>query len=151
MISFLDYLKTTIKGNVLVSALGTNHMFSVLNVSANFDTVFSQGLHFYNSDDFIAYWCGGKNFIIATSFVSLSPDEVYYSGELYVWINLMPSDTTIVNGFFTGCTPLEAILESTLDCLYEIECLQLLLYYFPKLNQVRIVCLCISQISLFFR
>ncbi|CAF4024878.1 unnamed protein product [Adineta steineri] len=35
-----------------------------------------------------------------------------------------------------GCTPLEALLESTLDCLYQTECLQLLVDYFPIRQQM---------------
>lgn len=42
----------------------------------------------------------------------------------------------MVNGFFTGCTSLESLLPSTLDCLYDIKCLEILLEYFPTLNQV---------------
>ncbi|CAF0815388.1 unnamed protein product [Adineta steineri] len=45
----------------------------------------------------------------------------------------MPN-STIVSGFFAAYTPLEALLQSTLDCLYEIKCLQLLSGYFPALN-----------------
>jgi hypothetical protein len=40
---------------------------------------------------------------------------------------------------FAACTPLEALLESTLDCLYDIQCLQLLTDYFPDLEPVCIV------------
>ena len=45
------------------------------------------------------------------------------------------SNLGIVKGFFAACTPLEALLKSTLDCLYEINCLQLLTEYFPSMNQ----------------
>ncbi|UJR18319.1 hypothetical protein I4U23_005221 [Adineta vaga] len=47
----------------------------------------------------------------------------------------MPN-SNIVNGFFTGCTPIEALLQSTLNCLYETKCLQLLLDYFLILQQI---------------
>ena len=42
----------------------------------------------------------------------------------------------MVDGFFAGCTPLEPLLPSTLDCLYDSQCLLLLRDYFPSLNQV---------------
>jgi hypothetical protein len=41
-----------------------------------------------------------------------------------------------VDGFFGECTPVEAILSSTLDCLYDLSCLQLLFDHFPSLHQV---------------
>ncbi|UJR12721.1 hypothetical protein I4U23_016895 [Adineta vaga] len=40
---------------------------------------------------------------------------------------------TLVTGL--GCTPLESLLASTLDCFYSFECIELLLNYFPNLNQ----------------
>jgi hypothetical protein len=49
---------------------------------------------------------------------------------------LIPNISAIVDGFFGGCTPLDALLSSTLDCLYNINCLKLLVDYFPALNQV---------------
>ena len=42
----------------------------------------------------------------------------------------------MVSGFYTSCTPLEGLLVSTLDCLYNVTCLQLLTSYFPGINQV---------------
>ena len=44
--------------------------------------------------------------------------------------------SAMVDGFFAGCTTLEALLPSTLNCLYDIQCLLLLPDYFPNLNQV---------------
>ncbi|CAF1056494.1 unnamed protein product [Adineta steineri] len=44
-----------------------------------------------------------------------------------------------VDGFFAACIPLEALLASTLDCLYYVKCLENLPSYFPALNQVRMI------------
>ena len=41
-----------------------------------------------------------------------------------------------VDGFFSECTPTEAILSSTLDCLYDLSCLQLMFDHFPSLDRV---------------
>ncbi|CAF1633955.1 unnamed protein product [Adineta ricciae] len=46
------------------------------------------------------------------------------------------NNSIIVKGFYIGCYPVEAILQSTLDCLYDIDCLQLLTNYFPKLQHI---------------
>ena len=40
-------------------------------------------------------------------------------------------------GFAVSCTPLEAILQAKLICLYYLECLRVLLPYFPNLRQVK--------------
>ncbi|CAF4013013.1 unnamed protein product [Adineta steineri] len=42
------------------------------------------------------------------------------------------------SGFYAACTPLEAILLSKLDCLYRMECLQVLNKYFPKITKFNI-------------
>ena len=55
-----------------------------------------------------------------------------------VWIKPV-ENATLVNGFFTGCSPFEALLKSTLDCLYEIDCLILLNKHFPSLQKVNYI------------
>ncbi|CAF4220004.1 unnamed protein product, partial [Adineta steineri] len=40
------------------------------------------------------------------------------------------------SGFYAACTPLEALLHCTLDCLYQMECLQVLKKYFPKISEL---------------
>ncbi|CAF1423892.1 unnamed protein product [Adineta steineri] len=42
------------------------------------------------------------------------------------------------SGFYAACTPLEALLHCTLDCLYQMECLQVLKKYFPKISESNI-------------
>lgn len=136
--SFLDYLKTTILGNIFVSALGTNYVFKMESIVPDTYNIFQNALLVFDIDTRDWLVCGGVNFIMATGFSSLSRDQAYFVFyDNLLCISDIPINTTLVKGFVTGCTPLEAILESTLDCLYEIECLQLLLNYFPKLNQVR--------------
>lgn len=51
-------------------------------------------------------------------------------------LNLEIKPFAMVRGFFAACTPLEALLPSTLDCLHEVKCLMLLHEYFPALNKV---------------
>lgn len=132
MTSFISYLKTTIQGNILASALGTNWINLI---KSNMEGVyyFESGLVVYVPDLSEFRWCGSKNFITpATVNSSIDLMNSFYR-QFIVGVY-----GTIISGFFSGCTPLESILESTLDCLYQIECLQLLLNNFPKLNQVRI-------------
>lgn len=58
-----------------------------------------------------------------------------------------------VNGFYSSCTPLDAVLMANFTCLYNETCLDLLLQYFPNLTQVILICFCqifvISFITLF--
>ncbi|CAF1263473.1 unnamed protein product [Adineta ricciae] len=43
--------------------------------------------------------------------------------------------SNVIDGFFSGCTVLDGLLVSTLDCLYNPQCLEQLTSYFPDLNQ----------------
>ncbi|CAF1500936.1 unnamed protein product [Adineta steineri] len=58
----------------------------------------------------------------------------YVSNPGYLFSVLTASANA--SGFFGGCYPLNALLESTLDCLYDDSCLEVLPDYFPALNQV---------------
>ena len=77
--------------------------------------------------------CGKANPISAAGFFS-----TYTKKHITVHVrwDIPAANSEVVNGFFGGCTPLEALLPSTFNCLYEIECLQLLTKYFPALQQV---------------
>ncbi|CAF1134851.1 unnamed protein product [Adineta ricciae] len=125
--SFLKYWRTTIQRNFLISALGTNwQILARYSESKPVLTGFSKVYYLLNSS---AVVCGIDNPIIQT----FLPSPLNYSKYLgQQWIRL--SDHTSVNGFFTGCTPFEALLQSTMDCLYDLECILWLLNYFPNLN-----------------
>ncbi len=51
----------------------------------------------------------------------------------------IPNASGIVNGFFGACNPLDGLIPSTLDCLYNNICLQSLANYFVNLNQVSVI------------
>jgi hypothetical protein len=77
--------------------------------------------------------CGNANPTSPAGFFSTS--AALDISDHVIW-DIPTANSEVVNGFFGGCTPLEALLPSTLDCLYDIECLQLLIKYFPALSQV---------------
>jgi len=137
IISFLNYLRTTVLANYLVSALNTNLLIDISGgpnqytalgwqVTYTYDTVDRPGTTVYMT-------CSNQNPILPVSFYSLPQDNLDFV-HAYGFMPL--PNATIVSGFFGGCTPLESLLQSTLDCLYDINCLQLLLNYFPSLEQV---------------
>ncbi|CAF1410645.1 unnamed protein product [Adineta steineri] len=130
IVMFLSYLRTTIRGNYLVSALNTNLIAEIPTDWNRIDiTGFSVGYRCTSGD----VSCNRDN---PTSAATLNPLlNDYMTRERIQTFESMPN-STIVNGFFAACTPLEALLQSTLDCLYEIECLHLLSDYFPVLNHM---------------
>ncbi|CAF1350011.1 unnamed protein product, partial [Adineta ricciae] len=131
MVSFLNYLRTTIQSDYLVTGLGTNWLIQL--IKYNQWTSLTAGTAvklFLNPVSFLT--CSSRNLIIAATLSPLSNISISFSQRTR--LQALPN-STIVKGFFTGCTPLEAFLQSTLECLYENECLQIWLKYFPELNQ----------------
>ncbi|UJR17463.1 hypothetical protein I4U23_004358 [Adineta vaga] len=136
IISFLNYIRVYVRGNYMVSALNTNLILGSY-YDINQYTIHQLETQ-YTEDTTIfvttpeTLKCGIQNPITPASFLSRS-------GVLGIFIfagwSKPITNSTYVKGFFTGCTPLEALLPSTLDCLYDIACIQLLINYFPSLTQ----------------
>ncbi|CAF1303717.1 unnamed protein product [Adineta steineri] len=59
-----------------------------------------------------------------------------YNFDYFYAINGPFGSYITVNGFTGGLLPMESLLISTLDCLYDVECLQLFVKSFPALNKV---------------
>ncbi|UJR18487.1 hypothetical protein I4U23_005393 [Adineta vaga] len=76
--------------------------------------------------------CSNTNATSEVGFLSISENSLY---EIRQTWSKPRSNESLVSGFFTGCTPLEAVLRSTLDCLYKIQCLELLKNKFPGINE----------------
>ncbi|CAF1383357.1 unnamed protein product [Adineta ricciae] len=132
MITFLNYIRNTSDKHYFVSALNTNFIIEVMG-NTNDRALFIGHEIEYPTNDTSGPTCNHNILIIDATLNPLPYQSIYYSRRYQMFP--MPN-SSIVNGFFTGCTPLEALLKSTLDCLYEIECLQVLLEYFPKLTEI---------------
>jgi hypothetical protein len=160
MNSFLNYLRITTRANYLVSSLNTNFLVQAL---TNNDYIYIVGgMVVYGSwsetgEDISSYTsCSTGNPTSSTSLLSDSNPDTEYVTKRLRWEE-PPPNFLLVNGFFAACTPLEALLQSTLDCLYNINCLQLLSDDFSHLNQVGMMPLyfiflsrlrCLDQIQL---
>ncbi|CAF4140026.1 unnamed protein product, partial [Adineta steineri] len=132
IIMFLNYLRTTVRENYLVSALNTN-LITGISSNSKYTLRVAAFPVYYKSASGDIVLCNQGN---PTSAATLNP---LLNGSVILErireFESMPN-STIVSGFFAACTPLKALLQSTLDCLYEIECLQLLSDYFPPLNHM---------------
>lgn len=140
MISFIDYLRIVTQANYFISALNTNALITITNRSSEYHLdghIVTYSIKFFlDTVDELSFSCRSTNPISPASFVSFFEDKIIYSH--FEW--LKPTiNSTLVNGFFTACTPLEALLKSTLDCLYDIKCLHLLTQYFPNIQKVYLI------------
>ena len=149
IISFLNYLRATIRANFLVSALNTNCLISVRDQIDDRTLYSGQILYIKITIDSSSkkeyIGCSNTNQVTAVGFLNISNNPDYTNH--WSWSKPGP-DNPLVSGFFTGCTPLEAILQSSLDCLYIIECLQLLMDKFPAINKQ--VCITLFYLSYIF-
>ena len=134
--SFLNYLRITTQANYLVSALNTNFL---VGATTGIDIELVGAMVTYGQWSTIglnlsSYMpCATDNPKSSVGFLQMAvPVNL---GAHYQWEEPQ-SDSPIVNGFYAGCTPFEALLSSTLDCLYDIVCLRLLNEQFPGLQQV---------------
>ncbi|CAF4050231.1 unnamed protein product [Adineta steineri] len=133
----LQLVRIMYRSNTLVSAFGTN---AVVQIGSEAVLIASTSYADPNNDDiFVPYNLSCIETTIRTPAVFYAQpldtnvvDHTYY--PVYSYVNSIISAS--VDGFFGGCFPLDSILESTLDCLYNFQCLEILFDYFPALNQV---------------
>ncbi|CAF0935223.1 unnamed protein product [Adineta steineri] len=140
ILTILNYLRTTTRANYLLSALNTN---AVITTYIDRGKYVSHGLAtaYYPSslDDTSAkaekLLCNTQNPIGAVGFFEVSSQTLIDYHEK--WHAYMENNVPLVNGFFGSCTPLEGLLSSTLACLYDSKCIDLLIDYFPAINQIQ--------------
>ena len=125
IISLISYFRIITQANNFISGLNTNVQTFGSSYSGEVAILFYFRRYYLNVQ---------LNEYVSCDIAQSTSLAAIYSTVISTWTN--PSqNSTIINGFYVGCTPFEALLESTLDCLYEIECLHLLNNYFPSLNE----------------
>lgn len=137
--SFLNYLRLTTRSNYFVSVLATNWQIGVFLDGDAYKVIAERpvySIHGYTSDNKRESQICGTNDPTSPAEFSLMSRPQTFTDRLF-W-TLSTQGVLLVKGFLTGCIPFEALLRSSLDCLYDTSCLQLLKYYFPALSQVRV-------------
>ena len=136
LISFIKFLKLIHRSSYLVSALGTN---ALINRGLN-KTYFSVQAYPFAAYSGKMESCGESNLVVPAFFMSAASDHYEENDKFqfdnYVYEHLDSNNSATVQGFFGGCFPLDALLASTLQCLYDVQCLHILPDYFPRFKQV---------------
>ncbi|CAF1442578.1 unnamed protein product [Adineta ricciae] len=141
----LEYLQIITQSNRMITALNTN-----IHVQIDYDdsdeSVYSlePQTTYYFDDNVITIaslfnsGCSIKNSIAPADFYPIMSDYQRVRNHI-IWPKnppyWEPVATSIVDGFFGGCNPLDALLASTFNCLYNVSCLKNFIDYFPGLNQ----------------
>ncbi|CAF4341514.1 unnamed protein product [Rotaria sp. Silwood2] len=107
----LDSIRSIAQGNGIVSSTMSNWYFFALNRNIEYDSIWSQSRFYGKYND-----CSCATNAMCTSQATING--------------------SIVPGFRVGCYALEALLQSTLECLYNITCINVLknMYYFSNIT-----------------
>ncbi|CAF1329692.1 unnamed protein product [Adineta steineri] len=139
--SLLQHVQMMYRSNTLVSAFGTNAVVQIGSGSVSI----SSTNYVYLYDDYInvlySLSCTEKIMVTPAVFYA-QPLDTDVVDHVYWPISIGATGYSLlsasVDGFFGGCFPLDAVLASTLDCLYNVQCLEILFNYFPALNQSKV-------------
>lgn len=109
-VRMLDYVRQISQGNSILSYILSNWYFTSSNQSKHQETVTSIPRTYGNCSCAINSSCTAPAFF----------------------------DSWPVPGFRVGCYPLEALLQSTLECIYDIECIEILhtLYGYVRIMDI---------------
>ncbi|CAF1528502.1 unnamed protein product, partial [Adineta ricciae] len=141
----VSLLQITTQSNFVVSALNTNAYISVSKINGQVSRIVPSSTRAFNENSSrtannIGQTCDLVRSTVPAGFYSLPQYESAIKHSTWP-INppsFSPSTNATVDGFFAGCTPLDGLLVSTLECLYSVSCLKNFPSYFPNLNQTNI-------------
>jgi len=136
LISLLNYLRATNRANFLVSALNTNVLIRASLAENRYillRTEISIGNSILDPSSPQSMGCSTRSPTAAVSFIRTTLTDLF---SLHMNSYEPSPFNEVISGFFAGCTPLDGLLESTLDCLGSVECVESLMYTFPAITQV---------------
>ncbi|CAF1046530.1 unnamed protein product [Adineta ricciae] len=132
--SFLKFLQVIYRSNTFASALETNAHVIVSDGAYVYTTEYPLAVNnIYNTD------CARANLVGPAYFIAEA--NQYYEEHEKDWTGsydygaLDSNTAATMEGFFGGCFALDAALASTLQCLYDVQCLNILRDYFSGFNE----------------
>ncbi|CAF1332836.1 unnamed protein product [Adineta ricciae] len=148
---YFDFLQIFTRSNSFITALNTNTYFAdwrTMNDATIIDRLYILYVKYIDLDapsssDIVSTCDLINGIVVPSGFLSFAAENGLYDIIYRQYWPTYPPDfepdiSALVDGFFSGCTPLDGILESTFDCLYNLTCLQVLADYFPGLYRVYI-------------
>ncbi|CAF1309564.1 unnamed protein product, partial [Adineta ricciae] len=133
LMSYVNYINTTSQSNNFISALNTNiKIKTIFDVTERYIAEKYASTYVQSIQSRAELSCDSENVFMGAVFYStqspLNPTASLLS------VNDPPSYESII-GFSAACTPFESFLRSTLDCLHDKECIELLITYIPSITQ----------------
>ena len=138
----VDFLRIATRSNSLISALNTN-VYATRDERSRLDQdLTTESTYFFNKTATNTAGrlssCQTKSSTTPAGIYPQSQDDRVNSYGHWPEFtgSFEPIASAMIDGFFGACTPFDAVLASTLDCLYNANCIQSLAAHFPKLNHV---------------
>ncbi len=119
-------IREIIQANALFSGLGTNYHVGIANSNSYVSTVANT----YNG-------CS-----CASSSTCVTQSSIYQYPSLTILFN--------IPGFYTGCYAIESLLQSTLECFYDQQCLDKLQSYISSSSSMTVTALNSSLPSMYY-
>ncbi|CAF1210287.1 unnamed protein product [Adineta ricciae] len=144
--SILNFLQVLYQSNTLVSALNTNALVTFYDSRAlgTFPKMYIDPTYYlhltpnYTNLEYALSCAYGNSTAPAGIFTMPNPQyKENHQNWAHAPVSLAPYAFNMIDGFFGGCTPLDALLASTLDCLYKVNCLKNMTGYFPRLDDTK--------------
>ena len=138
----LNFSEITTRSNSLISALNSNVTITVFQVgngsiSLSLQPIYYMDIGFSYRPELFKPPCYLEVSTTAAGFYQVSGyDDANGNFNWPVEYPLFRAKPSMVDGFFGACNPFSALLTSTLECLYNITCLDPFVNYFPRLQQV---------------
>ncbi|CAF1550521.1 unnamed protein product [Adineta steineri] len=130
------------QSDAMVSGLNTNVLFRVVHFSSISEkqriSTKCTGDHELHNPKLVRI-CDHIGSVTPAGFYAEPFDKIaLYHDQWPMNSSFRPIAVSTVDGFFGGCTALNATLASTFDCLYNIKCLENFTDYFPNLTKMRL-------------
>jgi len=138
----LQLVRTTTQANVLQTAIPMSTlMFRRSDISV--DVLQKGDISFINKDSTQCYCVSVRNCSLPSYFFNIDLElSLHITAQEMLPESLSPEN---VSGFFVGCFPVESLLRSTLECLFDSSCLKTIRKFIPSSNIIGVDPLKTSQ------
>jgi hypothetical protein len=139
VIQLLQIVRTTTQSNVLQTAIPLSTMMHRI-VTIDVDVLQKRDTGFVYTKSSICICTSARNCSVPSGFFDIDQ-------RIARKIKLVPDFPLLANvsGFFVGCFPVESLLKSTLECLFDSSCLKTIRTFIPFSNITGVYALNISQ------
>lgn len=141
VLRLLQIVRTTTHANELKTVLQTSKLSLKQNVADDVFHLVEADISFFYVDSTECKCKSNRNCSMPTAFFDINQIQLSQTIVPFEWIQPVAN----LNGFFVGCNPIESLLQSTLECLFDSSCLATIGTFIPSTNIIAVRPLNTSQ------